>query len=151
MGRGRGRGRKIIPNNRSHEGYKGSNGEEVVPARKRRGRPQKQRVAATEKPDLAAEDKILVEGVDGNVDYHQQQGEGDDARLKENYSEGNGSKRNRVPKEESSSNHDMEENSSSTTRSSNDESTTAARSSAGFRLNGSRRKSTPRRAAEAGL
>ncbi|XP_047068972.1 uncharacterized protein LOC124677005 [Lolium rigidum] len=136
MGRGRGRGRKIIPNSRSHEDYKGSGSEEVAPARKRRGRPQKQKVDP-------AQVKNLVEGVlNGNADY--QQVEGDDAKLEEN-----GSKRNRVPQEEGSDHHDLEENSSSTTRSSNDES--ATRSSGGFRLNGSRRKSTPRRAAEAGL
>jgi len=140
MGRGRGRGRKIIPSSRNHED-KGSSGEEVVPARKRRGRPQKQHPA--EKVDLP-QVKNLAEGVDGNADYPQ--GE-DNAKLKENYPEGNGNKRNRVPKEEEGSNPDMEENSSST-RSSNDESTTR---SSGFRQNGSRRKSTPRRAAEAGL
>uniref|UniRef100_A0ACD5ZMB5 Uncharacterized protein n=1 Tax=Avena sativa TaxID=4498 RepID=A0ACD5ZMB5_AVESA len=140
MGRGRGRGRKIIPSSRGHED-KGSSGEEVVPARKRRGRPQKQRPPA-EKLDLA-QAKNSVEGVD---DYPQG-GEGDDAKLKENCPEGNGNKRNRAPKEEEGSNPEMEENSSST-RSSNDESTTR---SSGFRQNGSRRKSTPRRAAEAGL
>ncbi|KAF7108155.1 hypothetical protein CFC21_108681 [Triticum aestivum] len=138
MGRGRGRGRKPIANGRSHED-KMSSGEEVVPARKRRGRPQKQR--APDKVDLA-EPKNSAAGVHGDA-------EGDDAKLKENDDpEGNGNKRNRAPKEESS-NLDMEENSSST-RSSNDESTTTTRSS-GFRQNGSRRKSTPRRAAEAGL
>ena len=139
MGRGRGRGRKPIANGRSHED-KVSSGEEVVPARKRRGRPQKQR--APDKVDIPAEPKNSAAGVHGDA-------EGGDAKLKENDDpEGNGNKRNRAPKEESS-NLDMEENSSST-RSSNDESTTTTRSS-GSRQNGSRRKSTPRRAAEAGL
>ncbi|KAE8782331.1 hypothetical protein D1007_44291 [Hordeum vulgare] len=138
MGRGRGRGRKPIANGRSHED-KVSSGEEVVPARKRRGRPQKQRVP--DKVDLPPEPKSSAAGVHGDA-------EGGNAELKENDPEGNGNKRNRAPKEESS-NLDMEENSSST-RSSNDESTTTTRSS-GFRQNGSRRKSTPRRAAEAGL
>lgn len=144
MGRGRGRGRKLT-NGRTHDD-KGSSGEEVVvPARKRRGRPQKRVV---EKINLA-EVKKLEEVGDGDEDY--QVGVGDDAKLKasrvENISAGTGTnKRNRLPKEEEDSNLDMEENSSST-RSSNDESTR----SNGFRQVGSRRKSTPRRAAEAGL
>jgi hypothetical protein len=142
MGRGRGRGRKIT-NGRTDED-KGSSGEEVVvPARKRRGRPQK-RVA--EKINQAE----VKEVDDGDVDY--KLGAGDDAKLKasraENISAGTGTnKRNRVPKEEEDSNLDMEENSSSTRSTSNDESTR----STGFRQVGSRRKSTPRRAAEAGL
>uniref|UniRef100_A0A0E0A8V8 Uncharacterized protein n=1 Tax=Oryza glumipatula TaxID=40148 RepID=A0A0E0A8V8_9ORYZ len=145
MGRGRGRGRKLT-NGRSHED-KGSSGEEVVPARKRRGRPQKRIV---DKVVDQAEAKNLAEGDDGDADY--QQGEGEDGGAKpkasrtEKSSAGKGNKRNRLPKEEESSNLDLEENSSST-RSSNDESTR----SNGFRQNGSRRKSTPRRAAEAGI
>lgn len=146
MGRGRGRGRKQLTNGRNHED-KGSSGEEVVvPARKRRGRPQK-RVAAEK--IIEAEVKKL-EADDGDEDYVV--GAGDGTKLKgsktEHASAGAGSnKRNRVPKEEEDgSNLDMEENSSST-RSSNDESTR----SNGFRQSGSRRKSTPRRAAEAGL
>ena len=147
MGRGRGRGRKQLTNGRTHED-KGSSGEEVaVPARKRRGRPQK-RVAAEK--IIEVEVKKLEEADDGDEDYVV--GAGDGATLKvsrtEHASPGNGSnKRNRVPKEEEEgSNLDMEENSSST-RSSNDESTR----SNGFRQSGSRRKNTPRRAAEAGI
>ncbi|XP_062228814.1 uncharacterized protein LOC133926760 [Phragmites australis] len=144
MGRGRGRGRKLT-NGRTHED-KGSSGEEVVvPARKRRGRPQK-RVA---QKINQAEVKNLEEADDGDEDY--EVGAGDDAKPEasraENISAGTGTnKRNRMPKEEEGSNLDMEENSSST-RSSNDESTR----SNGFRQIGSRRKSTPRRAAEAGI
>ncbi|KAL6592672.1 hypothetical protein ACP70R_049347 [Stipagrostis hirtigluma subsp. patula] len=137
MGRGRGRGRKLT-NGRTHED-KGSSGEEVVvPARKRRGRPQK-RVAAADKISQT-EVKNLEEADDGDEDYQ--------VGAEKNISAGTGTnKRNRVPKEEEEGfNLDMEENSSST-RSSNDES---ARSN-GFRQTGSRRKSTPRRAAEAGL
>ncbi|XP_062232981.1 uncharacterized protein LOC133930361 [Phragmites australis] len=148
MGRGRGRGRKLT-NVRTHED-KGSSGEEVVvPARKRRGRPQK-RVAAADKINQS-EVKNLGEADDGDEDY--ELGAGDDAKVKASRAENNisagtgGNKRNRVPKEEEEgSNLDMEENSSST-RSSNDESTR----SNGFRQTGSRRKSTPRRAAEAGI
>jgi hypothetical protein len=146
MGRGRGRGRKQLTNGRNHED-KGSSGEEVVvPARKRRGRPQK--CVAAEKIIEAEVKKLEVD--DGDEDYVV--GAGDGAKLKgsrtEHASAGAGSnKRNRVPKEEEDgSNLNMEENSSST-RSSNDESTR----SNGFRQSGSRRKSTPRRAAEAGL
>ena len=149
MGRGRGRGRKQLTNGRTHED-KGSSGEEVaVPARKRRGRPQK-RVAAEK--IIEAEVKKLEEADDGDDDYVV--GAGDGAKLKGSTgvelkgSTGVGTnKRNRVPKEEEEgSNLDMEENSSST-RSSNDESTR----SNGFRQSGSHRKGTPRRAAEAGL
>ncbi|XP_066378293.1 uncharacterized protein [Miscanthus floridulus] len=147
MGRGRGRGRKQLTNGRIHED-KGSSGEEVVvPARKRRGRPQK-RVAA-ENIIEAEMKKLEAAADDGDEDYVV--GAGDGAKLKgsriEHASAGaGGNKRNRVPKEEEDSNLDMEENSSST-RSSNDESIR----SNGFRQSGSRRKSTPRRAAEAGL
>ncbi|CAN6170116.1 unnamed protein product [Urochloa humidicola] len=146
MGRGRGRGRKQLTNGRTHED-KGSSGEEVVvPARKRRGRPQK-RVAAEKIIEVEVK---KLEADDGDEDYVM--GAGDGAKLKGSRTErastgAGGNKRNRVPKEEEDgSNLDMEENSSST-RSSNDESTR----SNGFRLSGSRRKSTPRRAAEAGL
>lgn len=140
MGRGRGRGRKQLTNGRTHKD-KGSSGEEVVvPARKRRGRPQK-RVAAEK--IIEAEMTKLEEADDGDEDYVV--GAGDGAKLKGSRTE-QGNKRNRVPKEEEDSNLDIEENSSST-RSSNDESTR----SNGFRQSGSRRKSTPRRAAEAGL
>ncbi|CAN6197856.1 unnamed protein product [Urochloa humidicola] len=146
MGRGRGRGRKQLTNGRTHED-KGSSGEEVVvPARKRRGRPQK-RVAAEKIIEVEVK---KLEADDGGEDYVM--GAGDGAKLKGSRTEhasagAGGNKRNRVPKEEEDgSNLDMEENSSST-RSSNDESTR----SNGFRQSGSRRKSTPRRAAEAGL
>ncbi|CAN6164125.1 unnamed protein product [Urochloa humidicola] len=146
MGRGRGRGRKQLTNGRTHED-KGSSGEEVVvPARKRRGRPQK-RVAAEKIIEVEVK---KLEADDGDEDYVM--GAGDGAKLKGSRTEhastgAGGNKRNRVPKEEEDgSNLDMEENSSST-RSSNDESTR----SNGFRQSGSRRKSTPRRAAEAGL
>jgi hypothetical protein len=146
MGRGRGRGRKQLTNGRTHED-KGSSGEEVVVSeRKRRGRPQK-RVAA--KKIIEAEMKKLEAADDGDEDYVV--GAGDGAKLKGSRTEhasagAGGNKRNRVPKEEEDSNLDVEENSSST-RSSNDESIR----SNGFRQSGSRRKSTPRRAAEAGL
>ncbi|PWZ04870.1 hypothetical protein Zm00014a_040286 [Zea mays] len=151
MGRGRGRGRKQLTNGRTHAD-KGSSGEEVAaPARKRRGRPQK-RVAA-EKTIEAEMKKLVEEADDGDEDYVVGAGDGG-AKPKGSRTEhasagagGTGNKRNRVHnEEEGSSLLDMDENSSST-RSSNDESTR----SNGFRQSGSRRKSTPRRAAEAGL
>ncbi|OEL12515.1 hypothetical protein BAE44_0026466 [Dichanthelium oligosanthes] len=129
MGRGRGRGKKLTIV-RSHED-KGSSGEEVVPARKRRGRPQKRFANKIDQTDV----ENFVEKVDGDEE------EVDDAKLK-NITAGN--KRGRPLKE--GSNLVLEENNSSV-RSSSDESTRTN----GFRQIGSRRKNKPRRAAEAGL
>jgi hypothetical protein len=124
MGRGRGRGRKLTIA-RSHE-EKGSSGEEVVPARKRRGRPQKHKIEVVDVENF-------VEDVDGGDE---------DAKLKASA----GVKRGR-PLKESPNTVLVEENSNSSIRSSSDES---ARTN-GFRQTGNRRKSTPRRAAEAGV
>ncbi|CAM0944527.1 unnamed protein product [Alopecurus aequalis] len=129
MGRGRGRGRKLTVA-RSHE-EKGSSGEEVVPARKRRGRPQK-RFAENKIEQVDVEN--FVEDVDGGDE---------DAKLKAGAA---GVKRGR-PLKESPNTVLVEENSNSSVRSSSDES---ARTN-GFRQIGNRRKSTPRRAAEAGV
>lgn len=112
---------------RSHE-EKGSSGEEVVPARKRRGRPQKHFAEKIEQVDV----ENFVEDVDGGDE---------DAKLKA----GSGVKRGRPLKE--SPNTVLEDNSNSSVRSSSDES---ARTN-GFRQTGNRRKSRPRRAAEAGV
>ncbi|PVH66867.1 hypothetical protein PAHAL_1G372300 [Panicum hallii] len=131
MGRGRGRGKKLTIA-RSHED-KGSSGEEVVPARKRRGRPQKRFADKIDQTDV----ENFVEKVDGDGE------EVDDVKLK-NSTSSVGNKRGRPPKE--GSNLVLEENNSSV-RSSSDESTRTN----GFRQIGSRRKSKPRRAAEAGL
>ncbi|GJM86642.1 hypothetical protein PR202_ga02519 [Eleusine coracana subsp. coracana] len=62
MGRGRGRGKKVTLV-RSHED-KGSSGEEVVPARKRRGRPQKRFAVKIDQTDI----ENFVEKVDVNED-----------------------------------------------------------------------------------
>jgi hypothetical protein len=129
MGRGRGRGRKVTIG-RSHE-EKGSNGEEIVPVRKRRGRPQKHKIEVVDVENF-------VEDVDG--------GENEDAKLKKNIAGAAGVKRGR-PLKESPNTVLVEENSNSSVRSSSDES---ARTN-GFRQIGNRRKSTPRRAAEAGV
>ena len=131
MGRGRGRGKKLTIV-RSHED-KGSSGEEVVPARKRRGRPQKRFADKIDQTDV----ENFVEKVDGDGE------EVDDVKLK-NSTSSVGNKRGRPLKE--GSNLVLEENNSSI-RSSSDESTRTN----GFRQIGSRRKSKPRRAAEAGL
>jgi len=131
MGRGRGRGKKLTIV-RSHED-KGSSGEEVVPARKRRGRPLKRFADKIDQTDV----ENFVEKVDGDGE------EVDDVKLK-NSTSSVGNKRGRPLKE--GSNLVLEENNSSI-RSSSDESTRTN----GFRQIGSRRKSKPRRAAEAGL
>jgi hypothetical protein len=131
MGRGRGRGKKLTLV-RSHED-KGSSGEEVVPTRKRRGRPQKRFAEKIDQTEI----ENFVEKVDGDEEQL------DDAKLK-NSTAFVGNKRGRPLKE--GSNIVVEENNSSI-RSSSDES---ARTN-GFRQNGSRRKNKPRRAAEAGL
>lgn len=131
MGRGRGRGKKLTTV-RSHED-KGSSGEEIVPARKRRGRPQKRFADKIDQVDV----ENFVEKVE--VDEE----EVDDVKTKNSTAAG-GNKRGRPLKE--GSNIVVEDN-SSVLRSSSDESTRTN----GFRQIGSRRKNKPRRAAEAGL
>ncbi|OAY84341.1 uncharacterized protein LOC109711881 [Ananas comosus] len=128
MGRGRGKGKK--PSTvRNHEDP-GSGGEEVLPTYKRRGRPQKPL-----KEDIDEEEggKVEKEEVE----------EGDDVKptslIKENKnSVENGKKRKRNLQVKESSDSVIEEDNSSL-------------KSNGFRQNGSRRKSKPRRAAEAGV
>ncbi|CAO2040926.1 unnamed protein product [Urochloa humidicola] len=131
MGRGRGRGRKLTIV-RSHED-KGNIGEEFVPARKRRGRPQKRFTDKIDQTDV----ENFVEKVDGDGE------DVDDVKLK-NSTSSVSNKRGRPLKE--GSNLVLEENSSSV-RSSSEESTRTN----GFRQIGSRRKNKPHRAAEAGL
>ncbi|KAG8059631.1 hypothetical protein GUJ93_ZPchr0002g26343 [Zizania palustris] len=140
MGRGRGRGKKLTIV-RSHED-KGSSGEEVAPARKRRGRPQKRLGDKIDQTDV----ENFVENVAAT------EGEGDDVKLKKaarlekkNTTSAAGNKRGRQMKD--TSNNLVLEESNSSVRSSSDESTRTN----GFRQIGSRRKSKPRRAAEAGL
>ena len=130
MGRGRGRGKKLTTV-RSHED-KGSSGEEVVPAKKRRGRPQKRFANKIDQADV----ENFVEKVDGDQEV-------DDAKLKNSAAAG-GNKRGRPLKEGSNI---VIEDSNSIVRSSSDESTRTN----GFRQIGSRRKNKPQRAAEAGL
>ncbi|XP_010928442.1 uncharacterized protein [Elaeis guineensis] len=135
MGRGRGKGKKLTVVT-SHEDP-GSGGEEVLPAYKRRGRPQKPL-----KDDIDEEETEKIE----------EEEEGDDVKpsalTKDTKSSavGNGKKRRRFPQVKENSGSVLEENSTGV-RSNNEESTR----SNGFRPNGSRRKSKPRRAAEAGV
>uniref|UniRef100_A0A0E0CQM9 Uncharacterized protein n=1 Tax=Oryza meridionalis TaxID=40149 RepID=A0A0E0CQM9_9ORYZ len=136
---GRGRGKKLTIV-RSHED-KGSGAEEAMPARKRRGRPQKRFADRIDQVDV---ENFVENVIDG------EEVEGDDVKLKASRLDKNttasaaGNKRGRQLKE--SSNLVLEESNSSV-RSSSDESTRTN----GFRQIGSRRKNKPRRAAEAGL
>ncbi|XP_072979607.1 uncharacterized protein [Typha angustifolia] len=130
MGRGRGKGKKTAVT--THEDP-GSGGEEVVPAYRRRGRPQKPL-----KEDFDEDDIEKVE-------------EGDDVKPMASSKEvkslaENGKKRRRHSQVKESSDSVLEEK-NSVIQVSNDESNR----SNGFRANGSRRKSKPRRAAEAGV
>jgi len=135
MGRGRSRGRKVTIA-RSHE-EKGSSGEEVVPVRKRRGRPQKHKIEVVDVENF-------VEDVDGGDEDAKLKAA---SRVEKNVTGAVGVKRGR-PLKESPNTVLVEENSNSSVRSSSDES---ARTISGFRQIGNRRKSTPRRAAEAGV
>jgi hypothetical protein len=131
MGRGRGRGKKQTTV-RSHED-KGSSGEEVVPAKKRRGRPQTCFASKIDQADV----ENFVEQVDAD------QEEAGDAKLKNSAAAG-GPKRGRLLKGRSNI---AIEDTNSTVRLSSDESTRTN----GFTQIGSRRKNKPRRASEAGL
>nr|POE44884.1 hypothetical protein CFP56_78161 [Quercus suber] len=121
MGRGRGKGKKLTVTN--HEDG-GSGEEEKIPAQKRRGRPQK-----------PLKDEIDEEEV-----------EKIDKEIKSPSATENGKKRKRNSHVKEKADSVKEENGNGT-RSSTDDSI----KSNGFRLNGSRRKSKPRRAAEAGV
>jgi hypothetical protein len=119
MGRGRGRGKKLTTV-RSHED-KGSSGEEVVPAKKRRGRPQKRFASKIDQADV----ENFVEQVDADQ-------EADDAKLKNSAAAG-GTKRGRPLKEGSNI---AVEDTNSTVRLSSDELTRTN----GFRQIGSQLK-----------
>ncbi|XP_022154112.1 uncharacterized protein LOC111021447 [Momordica charantia] len=137
MGRGRGKGRKLSVTNHDDAG---SGEEEKIPAQKRRGRPQK-----------PLKDEIDEE--EGENKIEDDDGEnlkgGDIISNKEMKSPAaaeNGKRRRRNSQAKEKLDSVKEENGDGT-RSSTDESTR----SNGFRHNGSRRKSKPRRAAEAGV
>ncbi|CAK9328045.1 unnamed protein product [Citrullus colocynthis] len=135
MGRGRGKGRKLTVTNHDDAG---SGEEEKIPAQKRRGRPQK-----------PLKDEIDEEEVEKIEDEDSENLKSNDIVSKEMKSPPaaeNGKRRRRNSQVKEKLDPVKDENGDGT-RSSTDESTR----SNGFRHNGSRRKSKPRRAAEAGV
>uniref|UniRef100_A0A2P2KUI1 Uncharacterized protein n=1 Tax=Rhizophora mucronata TaxID=61149 RepID=A0A2P2KUI1_RHIMU len=134
MGRGRGKGKKLTVSNHDDNG---SGEEEKIPAQKRRGRPQKPL-----KDDIDEEEveKTEGEGEDG------ENGKSSVVNIesKSPTASETGKKRKRYTQAKDKADPVKEENGVAT-RSSTDDST----KSNGFRQNGSRRKSKPRRAAEA--
>ncbi|KAK4741999.1 hypothetical protein SAY87_025587 [Trapa incisa] len=135
MGRGRGKGKKISASNHDDALEE----EEKVPVQKRRGRPQKPVKEAFDDEEA------------GKVEEEEK--DGDDAKsgiaMKEARSPveaENGNKRKRSTQVKGRSSLTKEENGGET-RSSIEELSKPN----GFRHNGSRRKSKPRRAAEAGV
>lgn len=122
MGRGRGKGKKLTVTNHDDPGSE----EEKIPVQKRRGRPQ----------------KPLVDEID--EEENEKLEEEDSKEMKSSVE--NGKKRKQTPQGKETSDSTKEENGSGT-RSNTDDSI----KSNGFRHNGSRRKSKPRRAAEAGV
>ncbi|KAL3599748.1 hypothetical protein D5086_007666 [Populus alba] len=134
MGRGRGKGKKLTVSNHDDTG---SGEEEKIPAQKRRGRPQKPL-----KDDIDEEEVEKIEDEDvekGKTDITSKDSKSPTAAE-------NGKKRKRYSQAKEKPDSVKEENGVGT-RSSTDDST----KSNGFRHNGSRRKSKPRRAAEAGV
>ncbi|XP_026427490.1 uncharacterized protein LOC113323405 [Papaver somniferum] len=141
MGRGRGKGKKLTVVNSQED--LGSGGEEVLPAYKRRGRPQK-----------PLKDEIDDEGIEEILDKDEEILDKDEENIKSTTlikevktpaAVENGRKRKK--------NSQVKENMDSV----KEEIVVGTRTSAeiiksnGFRQNGSRRKSTPRRAAETGV
>ncbi|KAM0942922.1 hypothetical protein DsansV1_C13g0116841 [Dioscorea sansibarensis] len=134
MGRGRGKGKKLTVVT-SHEDP-GSGGEEPLPAYKRRGRPQKPL-----KDDIEEEEE--------NEKIEEEEAEGDDIKptISSKEMKGavveNGRKRKRQPVKENSDSA-LDDNGAGAKSGNGD----SAKPN-GFRQNGNRRKSKPRRAAEA--
>ncbi|OMO68964.1 hypothetical protein CCACVL1_19741 [Corchorus capsularis] len=134
MGRGRGKGKKLTVSN--HEDT-GSGEEEKIPAQKRRGRPQKPL-----KDEFDEEEVEKLEEEDGE---NGKAGIISKERKSPSAAE-NGKKRRRNSQVKEKSDLVKEENGVGTRSSTND-----STKSNGFRHNGSRRKSKPRRAAEVGV
>ncbi|KAE8785002.1 hypothetical protein D1007_41359 [Hordeum vulgare] len=109
----------------------GSAGEEVIPAYKRRGRPQK-----LLKHDVDEEEDTAIAKVEDDGDGTKEKIA---PRKESTGAAGNGGKKRR---------RQSKRGSESTTEKKDG---APARAPNGFRQNGSRRKSTPRRAAEAGV
>ncbi|PIA53393.1 hypothetical protein AQUCO_00900162v1 [Aquilegia coerulea] len=129
MGRGRGKGKKLTAVS-SHDDT-GSGGEEILPAHKRRGRPQKPLKDDIDDEEIDEKmEKIDIENEkSANLNKERKPAE---AQI--------GKKRRRPPIKENPDSI-KEENGVSTDNIKTN----------GFRQNGSRRKSKPRRAAEAGV
>lgn len=134
MGRGRGKGKRLTVTNHDDPG---SGEEEKIPAQKRRGRPQK--------PLKDEIDDEEVEKIEEDDSENAKAGIPTKEAKSPSAAE-NGKKRKRYSQAKEKLDSVKEENGNGT-RSSTDEST----KSNGFRHNGSRRKSKPRRAAEAGV
>nr|XP_023894476.1 uncharacterized protein LOC112006441 isoform X1 [Quercus suber] len=134
MGRGRGKGKKLTVTN--HEDG-GSGEEEKIPAQKRRGRPQK--------PLKDEIDEEEVEKIEEEDSENAKSGT-PSKEMKSPSATENGKKRKRNSHVKEKADSVKEENGNGN-RSSTDDSI----KSNGFRLNGSRRKSKPCRAAEAGV
>ncbi|MCL7046597.1 hypothetical protein MKW94_006031 [Papaver nudicaule] len=135
MGRGRGKGKKLTVVSSQED--LGSAGEEVLPAYKRRGRPQK-----------PLKDEIDDEGIEEIQDKDEVENIKSAILIKEVKTPviaENGRKRKK--------NSQVKENTDSVKEDTGVVTRTSAEiiKSNGFRQNGSRRKSTPRRAAEAGV
>lgn len=134
MGRGRGKGKKLTGAT-SHEDP-GSGNEEPLPPYKRRGRPQKPL-----KDDIDEEEVAKIEEDDGDLKLGAPAKE-----TKVTPSAENGKRRRRQAAVKENSDLVVEDGAGLSTTTT-DESTRKN----GFRQNGSRRKSKPRRAAEAGV
>jgi len=135
MGRGRGKGKKLTVIN--HEDP-ASGEDEKVPMQKRRGRPQKPL-----KDDFDEEE---VEKIEDDSDNNVKNGISN-KEMKSPTATENGRKRKKSSQVKEKLESVEEENGIG-----NGSNTTAALTkSNGFRHNGSRRKNTPRRAAEAGV
>ncbi|XP_031488372.1 uncharacterized protein LOC116256219 [Nymphaea colorata] len=129
MGRGRGKGKKLTTVS-SHEDP-GSGGEDSIPAYKRRGRPQK-----------PLKDEIEEDEVE-KVEDEEPETLGKSKETKVPSVTESGKKRKKFPQIKDNGDPNTEENGDA--RSGKDDVVKPN----GFRLNGSRRKSKPRRAAEA--
>ncbi|KAH7543604.1 hypothetical protein FEM48_Zijuj02G0201400 [Ziziphus jujuba var. spinosa] len=134
MGRGRGKGKRLTVTNHDDPG---SGEEEKIPTQKRRGRPQKPL-----KDEMDEEENEKIE----EDDSENAKAGISTKEMKSPPAAENGKKRKRYSQVKEKSDSVNEENGVGT-RSSTDDST----KSNGFRHNGSRRKSKPRRAAEAGV
>lgn len=134
MGRGRGKGKRLTVTNHDDPG---SGEEEKIPTQKRRGRPQKPLKDEIDEEETEKIEEDDSENAKAGIATKE---------VKSSPVAENGKKRKRYSQVKEKSDSVNEENGVAT-RSSTDDLT----KSNGFRHNGSRRKSKPRRAAEAGV